>query len=134
MLSPGWAGHSLGRNTPHSALFNWMFEGSFAKIGFRKGAPHLHLGYVRDVFGDDDRFFDLLIFRHQTVQEIGFAVRIHDLPMRVRCLWRDEVIGERERAFTVLCGVNDEAFVCFCALERATLVAVLGNAARNSDY
>ena len=48
-------------------------------------------------------------------------------------LWWDEVIGERERALAVLGSVSDEALVGFCALERATLVAVLGNAARRSD-
>jgi len=54
-------------------------------------------------------------------------------PMRVGCLWWYEVIGERERALTVLRRVCDKALVCFCALERATLMAVLGNAARRSD-
>ena len=49
--------------------------------------------------------------------------------MRVGRLWWDEVIGERERALTVLRSVSDEALVGFCALERGTLVAVLGKAA-----
>jgi len=53
--------------------------------------------------------------------------------MPVGRLWWDEVIGERERAPTVLRSVGNEAFVGFCALEWATLVAVLGNAARRSD-
>ena len=66
-------------------------------------------------------------------REISLAVGVDDLPMRIGRLWWDEVIGERERALTVLRSVGDEALVCFCALERATLVAVLGNAARRSD-
>ena len=53
--------------------------------------------------------------------------------MRVGCLRRDEVIGERERALTVLRRVGDEALVCFCALEWATLVGVLSKAARRSN-
>ena len=53
--------------------------------------------------------------------------------MRVGRLWWDEVIGERERALTVCRSVGDEAFVGFCALERATLVAVLGKAACYSN-
>ena len=53
--------------------------------------------------------------------------------MRVGRLWWDEVIGERERALTVLRCMRDKALVCFCALEWATFVAVLGKAARPSD-
>ena len=48
-----------------------------------------------------------------------------------RLRW-DEVIGERERALTVCRRVRDEALVCFSALERSTLVDVLGKAARCS--
>ncbi len=110
-----------------------MFEGSFAEIRLGKGTPHLHLGDVRDVLRDDDRFLDLLIFGHESVQEIRFPIRVHDLPMWIGRLRWDEVIGERERALTVCRRVRDEAFVCFCALERSTLVAVLGKAARCSQ-
>ena len=110
-----------------------MFEGRFAEVGLSKSAPHLHLGDVRDGLGDDDRFLDLLIFRHEAVQEVGFPIRVHDLPMWIGRLWRDEVIGEREHAFAVLRRMGDEALVCFCALERPTLVAVLGKAARRSN-
>src|SRR5439155_11203289 len=110
-----------------------MVEGSFAEVCLGKCAPHLHLGDVWDVIGYYDRFLDLLTFCHQTVQEVNLAVGVHDLPMRVGRLWWDEVIGERERALTVLRSVGDEALVGFCALERATLVAVLGNAACRSD-
>ena len=113
--------------------FNQVFEGSFAEISLSKGTPHLHFGDVRDVLGDDDRFLDLLLFRHEAIQEIGLAIGIHDLPMRVGRLWWDEVIGERKRTLAVLRRVRDEALVCFCALERATLVAVLGKAARRSN-
>src|SRR5439155_9809617 len=103
------------------------------EIRLGKGTPHLHLGDVRDVLRDDDRFLDLLIFGHESVQEIRFPIRVHDLPMWIRRLWWHEVIRERERALAVYRRVGDEAFVCFCALERSTLVAVLGKAARRSD-
>ena len=114
-------------------LFDRVIEGGFAEVRLGERAPNLDLRYVRDVLRDYDRFLDLLSFRHQSVQEISLAVGVHDLPMRVGRLWWDEVIGERERALTVLRSVGDEALVGFCALERATLVAVLGNAARRSD-
>src|SRR6266481_3081858 len=113
--------------------FNRVFEGSFAEIRLSKGTPHLHFGDVRDVLRDDDRFLDLLIFGHESVQEVGLPVRVHDLPMWIGRLWRDEVVGKRERALAVLRRMRDEAFICFCALERSTLVAVLGKAARRSN-
>jgi len=114
-------------------LLNWVGERGFAEVYFGKGAPHLHLRDVRDVLEDDDRFLDLLIFRHQAVQEIDLAVGVDDLPMWIGRFRRHEIIGEREGALTVLRCVSDKALVCFCALERATLMAVLGNAARCSD-
>jgi hypothetical protein len=48
-------------------------------------------------------------------------------------LRRHEVIGEREHALAVLRRVRNEALVCFCALERSTLVAVLGKTACRSN-
>jgi len=114
-------------------LFDRVFEGGFAEVRLGKGAPDLHFRDVRDVLGDDDRFLKLLIFRHQPIEKVDLAVRIYDLPMRVGCLRRDEVVGERERALTILRCVGDETLVCFCALEWATLVDVLGKAARPSD-
>lgn len=110
-----------------------MIEGGFAKVCLGEGAPNLHLGYVGHVLRDNDRFPDLLTFRHQTIQKVGLTVGVHDLPMRIWCLWRNKVIGEREGALTVLHRVSDKALVCFCALERPTLVAILGDAARCSD-
>ena len=127
------AGHLLGAASRRFMLFDRMFEGGFSEVRLGKRAPDLHLGDVRDVIRDYDRFLDLLTFCHQTIQEISLAVGVHDLPMRVGRLWWDEVIGERESAPAVLRSVSDEALVGFCALERATLVAVLGNAARRSD-
>ncbi len=114
--------------------FNRVFESSFAEIRLSKGTPHLHFRDVRDVIGDDDRFLDLLIFGHESVQEVGLPIRVHDLPMWIGRLWRDEVVGERKRALAVLRRVSDEALVCFCALERSTLVAVLGKTARRSNH
>jgi hypothetical protein len=110
-----------------------MVEGGFAEVRLGKSAPDLHLGNVRDVFRDYDRFLDLLTFRHQPVQEISLPVRVHDLPMRIGCLRWDEVVGERESALAVCRRVGNETLVCFCALERATLMVVLGNAACCSD-
>ena len=110
-----------------------MFEGCFAEIHFGKAAPHLHFGDVLDVIRNDDGLVHLVALNHEPVQEVGLPVRVHDLPMWIRCLGRDEVIGERERALAVLRRVRDEALVCFCALERSTLVAVLGKAARRSN-
>jgi hypothetical protein len=114
-------------------LFNRVFEASFAEVRFRKGAPHLHLGDVRDVIGDDNRFVHFVAFDHQTIEEIGLAVGVYDLPMRIRRLWWDEVIRERQRALAVYRRVRDETLVCFCALEGATLVSVLGKAVRHSN-
>src|SRR5436190_15288949 len=125
----GPAGHLLGAASRRFMLFDWVIEGGFAEVRLGERAPNLDLRYVRDVIRDYYRFLDLLTFCHQTIQEISLAVGVHDLPMRVGRLWWDEVIGERERALTVLRSVRDEALVGFCALERATLVAVLGKAA-----
>ena len=114
-------------------LFNRVIESRFAEVGLGKRAPHLDLYHVRDVIGDDDRLDHLVAFGRQTVQEVRLAVGIHDLPMRIGRFWRDEVVRERECALAVYRRMGDEAFVSFCALERATFVTVLGNAARRSD-
>ena len=110
-----------------------MFEGSLTEVHLSKRTPHLHLGDVHDVLRYDDRFLHLLTFRDEAIQQVRLAVGIHDLPMRIGRLWWYEVVGERERALTVLRSVGDEALVGFCALEGPTLVAVLGNAACRSD-
>jgi len=54
--------------------------------------------------------------------------------MRIGCIRRFEVVRESQHAIAVLGRVGHVSGVGFYALERATLVAVLGNAARNSDY
>src|SRR5262249_24377376 len=127
------AAHLLGAASQRSMLFDGGFESGFAKVHLGKRAPNLHLGYVRHVLRDGDGFLHFLIFCHQPVQEISLAVGIDHLPMRVRGLWCDEVVGERKCALTVFRSVLNEPFVCFCALERATLVSILSNAACRSN-
>jgi len=114
-------------------LLNWVVKRGFAEVYLGKRTPHLHLRDVRDVLGHDDRFFDLLIFRHQAVQEVDLAVRVDELPMWIGRFRRHEIIGEREGTLTVLRRVCNKALFCFCALERSTLVGVLGKAACYSD-
>ena len=114
-------------------LLNRVVERGFAEVRLGKRTPHLHLRDLRDVLRHDDRFLDLLIFRHQAVQEVGLSVGVDDLPMGIGRFRRHEIIGEREGTLTVLRRVRNEALVCFCALERSTLVGVLGKAARRSN-
>src|SRR5437016_14590464 len=100
-------------------LFNRVFEGSFTEVRLSKGAPHLHLGDVRHVLRDDDRFLNLMLFGHEAIQEIGLAIVIHDLPMWIGRLRRDEVIGERERDLTSCSRMSDIPLVSLCALARS---------------
>ncbi len=114
-------------------LFDRVLEGGFAEICLSKRAPHLHFGDVFDVIRDDDRLVHLVALGHEPIQEVGRSIRVHDLPMWIGCLRRDEVIGKSEGALAVLRGVRDEALVGFRALKRSALVAVLGKAARRSN-
>ena len=111
-----------------------MLESGFAEIRLRERAPDLNFGDVRYVLGYRDLAVHLVAFDRQFLEQVNVSLRVHHLPMRVRCIRRLEVVRESQHAVAVLRRVGHVSGVGFCALEGSTLVAVLGHAAGSSDY
>src|SRR5439155_17953489 len=59
-------------------------------------APHLHLGDVRDVRRQRDRRVDLVVLQLQPVEQVHRALRVDDLPVRIRRAWHREVRRQAE--------------------------------------
>jgi len=119
-----------------SRLHHGRAERGFAEIHFRESAPDLHLGNVLDVLRDDDFLFVARADERlglQFVQQINIAVRVHDLPVRIRSIGNNKVIRQGENALSILDAVRDRALVRFGALELRRRVGTLSERTRRAE-
>src|SRR5215469_7634422 len=92
--------------TPYS--WYWLHDrrakACLAQVGFRPGAPNDHLRYGFHVAGQDDFLLVLVAEQRllfQLVQVVDVTVRVDHAPVRIRSVGNNEVVRQREHAFTI---------------------------------
>lgn len=102
-----------------------MVKGSFAEDYLRKSAPDLHFAHVLNVSRQRDAPVDLVALDAELLQQIGVALGVYYLPVRVRRSRHFEVVRQGEYVFSVHSHVGNRSGVCLRASEFGAGVAFL---------
>src|SRR5437762_100432 len=116
------------RSRPLLELLHRRAKVGLAQIRLGPSAPDDDLRNILHVTGKDDFLLVLVAeqsFLLEFVELINLAIGVHDLPVRIRSVRHDEIIGESKYTLAVATAVGHAPLVSLRALELAGSVCVL---------